>query len=113
MQILLDTNFVLIPGQFRIDIFSQLKGNQLFILDRTLEELKKISKAKLALSLLKKNKVKILKTESTKSTDDLILEIAKKKQIAVATQDKLLKQRLKKNKVKIITLRQKKYLITF
>lgn len=120
MKILLDTNFTLIPAQFKVDIFSELANNQLYILDKTLEELKNIVKkqslkhkkaAKLALTLIKKNKVKILKTKSKLKTDDLILETAKKIKAAVATQDKLLKQKLKKNKVKIITLRQKKYLI--
>lgn len=124
MKIILDTNFLLIPAQFKVDIFSELDKlgtNQLCILDRTLEELKKIIKkqslknkkaAKLALSLIKFKKIKIIKTKSTKKTDDLILEIAKKKKKnAVATQDKLLKQKLNENKVKIITLRQKKYLI--
>lgn len=124
MKILLDTNILLSPYQFNIDIFSELDKlgkNQLYILDRTLQELKKIIEkkklkhkkaAKLALSLIKFKKIKITKTQSKKQTDDLILEIAKKQKYIVATQDKLLKQKLKKNKIKIITLRQKKYLVT-
>ncbi len=123
MKIILDTNFLLIPAQFKVDIFSELDKlgtNQLYILDRTLEELTDIVKkqslknkkaAKLALSLIKFKKIKIIKTKTTNKTDDLIVEIAKKKKNTVATQDKLLKQKLNENKVKIITLRQKKYLI--
>ena len=63
----------------------------------------------MTLLLLKKNKVKILKTKSNKRVDDLIIETAKKG-YAVATQDKALKQRLKRQNIKVITLRQKKYL---
>lgn len=119
MKTLLDTNFLMAIGQFKVDVFSQL-GNQIYILDRTLQELKTITKkqslknkkaAKLALELIKTNKVKTIKTTSAKKTDDLILETAKKHKYIVATQDKLLKQKLKQNKVKIITLRQKKYLL--
>ncbi len=119
MKTILDTNFVLIPAQFKVDIYSELANNQLYILDKTIDELKSIIKfqslkhkkaAKLALSLIKANKVKIIKTNSNLHTDDSILETAKKLKYAVATQDKALKQKLKKNKVKIITLRQKKYL---
>lgn len=120
MKTILDTNFIMAVGQFKIDIFSALANHQLYILDRTIEELNKIIKeqtlkhkkaAKLALSLIKAKKVKIIKTKSDKKVDDLIVEIAEKNKYIVATQDKLLKQKLKQNKVKIITLRQKKYLI--
>ena len=56
MKILLDTNFTLIPAQFKVDIFSELANNKLYILDRTLEELKNIKNSKLTLSLIKKKK---------------------------------------------------------
>ena len=46
-KILLDTNFLLIPYQFKIDIFTQIDKISMFkygifALDKTLEELKKI-----------------------------------------------------------------------
>lgn len=116
MKALLDTNFLLIPAQFKVDIYSELANNQLFILDKTIDELKKIQKqqslkhkkaAKLTLDLIKAKKVKIIKTKKGK-VDDLIVEIAKKNKYAVATQDKALKQRLKRQNIKVITLRQKK-----
>lgn len=66
---------------------------------------------KVALSLIKKNNVKIIKTEPGKRVDDLIIETAKNNKYAVATQDKLLKQRLKKEGIEVVTLRQKKYLL--
>ncbi|MBW2977420.1 hypothetical protein KY331_01100 [Candidatus Woesearchaeota archaeon] len=120
-KILLDTNFLLIPTQFKVDIFSEidrimLEKYQLFVLDKTIDELKKITAdkkqklknrkaAKLGLQILKTKKVKILKTKEDLSVDDLI---AKLKGYVVATQDIGLKKRIKG---KIITLRAKKKLI--
>ena len=42
--------------------------------------------------------------------DDIILDLAEKDEIIVATQDKALKLALKQKDIKVITLRQKKYL---
>lgn len=120
MKIILDTNFLLIPAQFKVDIFSEIQRiadfkYQLYVLDKTIDELKKIIKeqrgkhkaaAKLALALVKNKKVKTLKTTGDKYVDDLLVEQSKKGAI-IATQDLGLKRRLKKP---YIFLRQKKYL---
>ncbi len=119
-QIILDTNFLLIPAQFKVDIFSEIQRiadfkYQLFVLDKTLDELKKIQKeqrgkhkaaAKLALALIKNKKVKIIKTTQDKYVDDLLVDYSKKGAL-IATQDIGLKKRLKKP---YLVLRQKKYL---
>lgn len=123
-KILLDTNFLLLPAQFNVDIFSEIDRiclfkYQLFILDKTIDELKKIiadkkqklknrQAAKLALLLLKEKKVKILKTKADLPVDDIIVGL---KGYIVATQDIGLKRRLKSKKTKLITLRAKKKLI--
>lgn len=123
-KILLDTNFLLIPLQFKVDIFSEFEricnfNYKIYILDKTLEELNKIIETqkgknkdagKFALKLVKLKKLNIIKTTKNIHTDTLIVETAKNEYI-VATQDKLLKKRLKSEKIPIITLRQKKYLI--
>jgi|TARA_B100002003_G_C14135795_1_gene546238 rRNA-processing protein FCF1 len=123
-KILLDTNFLLIPAQFKVDIFSEIEriysfSYKLFILDKTTEELKDIMEnqkgknkaaAKLALKLIAIKKINILKTAKDIHTDTLIAEIAEKGYV-VATQDKELKRALKSKNVPIITLRQRKYLI--
>ena len=133
-NVLLDTNFLLIPAVFNVDIFSEferiLPNYELFILDKCIKELEGIvgnqkgkhrSAAKIGLSLLKKYNVGIIKTEkhinrdkplpTIHYVDDIILDLAVKNNYVVATQDKELKEKLKKQGVKIITLRQKKYLI--
>lgn len=123
-KIILDTNFLLIPAQFKVDIFSEidrimLESYQLCVLDKTIDELNKIisgkqklknkNAAKLALQLLKAKRVKVLKTKKDKNADELILDRAKKG-VLVATQDRVLKNRLK-NKVSIISLRKKSHVV--
>jgi len=123
-KILLDTNFLLIPYQFKVDIFTQIDRismfqYKLYILDRALGELKNIVKgqkgknrdsAKIALQLVVIKNVSVIKTNGNKNTDDVILDIASKEDYFVATQDKDLKRRLINLGVSVIVLRQKKIL---
>ena len=124
-KIILDTNFLLIPAQFNVDIFSEFKRvcdfkYELCIMEGSLEELEKIQKdenqkgsdkraAKMALLLLKKQEHKIIKS-GIEHVDDAIIDYCKKHECAVATQDALLKKRLKEHGRKIIILRSRKFL---
>ena len=122
-QIILDTNFLLIPSKFRVDIFEEIHRlcsfkYSLCIIDRTLDELRSITKplkekmhAKLAMKLINAYKINILKTEKDGDVDSLILQTVNKQDFIVATQDKFLKKKLKSGGIPVITLRQKQYLI--
>ncbi len=110
-KIILDTNFLL----SKFDFFSELERicdfkYQIFILDKTIEELKNKKLEKLAKDIIKKKEIKVIKTEKNKSTDNLLLDLAEKEKFIVATQDKELKQKLKQKDIKIITIRQKTHL---
>ena len=121
VRIILDTNFLLIPSQFKVDIFSEIQRvmeekYKLYVLDKTVDELNKIIKspkekqrnklaASIALQLIKVKGVTIIKTKAG-NVDDLLVEKIKKEDI-VATQDKELKRRLP---CRILYLRQKKIL---
>ncbi|MFH1064659.1 MAG: nucleotide-binding protein [Candidatus Woesearchaeota archaeon] len=123
-HIILDTNFLLIPAQFKVDIFTEIdrivkEPYELCIMESTLDELKILMAtesgkdkraAGLALQMLEKKKVKHLKTEKHLNTDKLIVESAKSPDFMVATQDKELKRILKENNVQLIVLRQKSHL---
>jgi len=124
----LDTNFLMIPGQFKVDIFSELSRilvrPELFTLDLNIKELEEILKegnsrekkaAKIALALIKRKNVSIIKTKSflnriknPKDTDSFIVECSKYG-YAVATQDQELKRRLGRSVPRIV-LRKKKFL---
>ena len=122
-KVVLDTNFLLIPGQFKVDIFSELDRichgtYTVFILDKTLQELERILQkqrgrqkeaAKLALAIIRAKNINTLPS-GKETVDDAIVTLADKDTF-VATQDMALKRRLKGKAGGIITLRQKKYLI--
>ncbi len=121
-KIILDTNFLLIPSQFKVDIFSEIERicsfkYNLFIIDKTIDELKNIIKlqkgknkeaAKIALLLIENKKIKKIKTSENLDVDGLLL---KQKDVITATQDIGLKRKLRQNNIQIISLRQKKYLV--
>jgi rRNA-processing protein FCF1 len=122
VKVILDTNFLLVPGTLRVDVFTKIReldpSAELFVVDKTIDELNKIqaeqkkfrSAAALAVQLLEQQKVKIIKTEKNKNTDLIIAETAEKNKYAVATQDKGLKKLLRQKQIPIIILRQKKYI---
>ncbi|MFQ6020903.1 MAG: PIN domain-containing protein [Candidatus Aenigmatarchaeota archaeon] len=114
MKIILDANFLVDAVRYKVDIFDQLKGNKLYVLDSIIFELEKITErrtkestlARIALELIKR-KAKIIKTN--KKTADPFLIKYSKKGYAIATHDKVLKNKLKKIGAKVIYIRQKKY----
>jgi len=117
LKIILDTNMLMVPVQFKIDIFSKLHG-ELYTMDLCVKELEKLSKgkdkdgaaARVALVLLKTKKVKILKGRK-RNVDSAIVEKAKDGNYIVATNDVCLIKTLKTYGIKIIRLKQKKILI--
>ena len=121
-NIILDTNFLMIPWQFKVDIFSEFEricnfNYRLCIYEQSFSELKNIIQnqsgkdkkaAQFALKLIKLKNIKILKSEK-KDVDSLILENFDENSI-VATQDFILKRKLLEKGASIAILRQKKYL---
>lgn len=125
-KILLDTNFLLLPAQFRIDIFSELRricdfNYRIFILDKSFDELNKIAEeqrgrrkaeVKLTLDILRlkinNNEVKVIDTsDSDENVDDLIVSMDG---YIIGTQDRGLQQRLKQKNARIISMRNQQYL---
>ena len=123
-QVIIDTNFLLIPARFKVDIFTEIdrimkEPHEICILDKTIDELEKIIKeqrgkdkeaAKLGKKIAEAKKIHILKTDKLKNVDRILIEKAEKDKFIVATQDAELKKELKNKGIKIITLRKKKHL---
>ena len=139
IRVILDTNFLLIPGQFKVDIFDEIKKlmncpYKMYIFKATFNELEKIASkkskdspnAKIALKLIKQQNLKTLENSQNSSNsstnhkleraneyyvDAILLENVTNLDI-VCTQDADLKRVLKQRfkKLKIITLKNKKYL---
>lgn len=121
-KIILDTNFLMIPFKFKVDIFSEIDrvcrfNYGLYIFEQSIAELRKIIEmqagkdkraAQIALKLIKLKNIGLIKSDGD-DVDSLILEQASD-DIIVATQDINLRNELLKNGVPVILLRQKKYL---
>lgn len=115
-KIILDTDFLLIGLKHHVDIFNELIricdfGFDIFVVDKTFDELKGKKMEKLAVDFIsnKLNVIYTAKNNDKKTVDEIILELPFD-DIVVCTQDKDLKEKLKKRKIPIITIRQKKYL---
>lgn len=122
-KIVLDTNFLLIPVQFKVDIFSEIEKiclfrYNLYIIDKTFDELKNIIEtqnmksreaAKVALMLIKHKKIDVIKTGEGKP-DDLIADLMGKDWI-LATQDAELRKRASQKGASVIVLRSRKHLM--
>lgn len=114
MRIILDTNFMMLPAQFGVDIFEELKGNELATFSSCINELKIIASgrgrdapsARVALELIKRQKIEIL--NAGKSADKAIIDYAVKNRCVVATNDKKLLKALKDKGIKILRLRQER-----
>lgn len=121
-KIILDTNFLMVPLQFRVDIFSEFNricdfNYRLYIFERTIDELRTIVEkqpakhkkaAQFGLKLIKLKNIGLLKSGQS-GVDNDILEYAGK-DVIIATQDAELKRELREKNIPIIILRQKKYL---
>jgi rRNA-processing protein FCF1 len=117
-KIILDTNFLLIPGHYKVDIFAELDRICLFkykivIYDKVIDELKKLLKAerkkdrdaaKLALALIKAKHLKTTPANSEEYVDNLIFNNADNNTI-VATEDKWLRKKLQKKSIQLVYLR--------
>ena len=124
-KVIIDTNFLLIPGQFKVDIFSEIKRIldvpfELCVVQESIDELNKLvlagkvsdrMAAKLGLVLVRQKHLKTLRSFILKKNADDAIVSKSDENTFIATQDKALRARLREKGAKIIALRQKKYLV--
>jgi uncharacterized protein len=115
LKIIIDTNGFMIPVQFGVDIFEELKRlgfNEFFVPEAVIFEIDRLIKrekgsnrtaAKVARSMMGRCE----RIAGTGSADDVILRLAKDMGAAVLTNDIGLKRRLADNGIQIVFLRQK------
>ncbi len=120
LKVILDTNFLMMPFQFKVDVEKELNR----ILDvrfevcvprsviKELEGLKKSKESKtrriagLALEYAKRFKI----IDVDKKVDEALVELGKNKENIIATNDKQILKKLREIGANIVYLRQKKYL---
>lgn len=121
VRVLLDANFLMLPAQFRVDIFAELEGlvegpHELVTSKGVLSELTRIAMggkedagaAKVALKMVDGRSVKI--DESTEQVDSWLLREGGKEGAIVCTNDAALIKKLRRNKVKVVRLLGKSHL---
>jgi rRNA-processing protein FCF1 len=123
VKVILDSNFLFVPFQFRINIFEEL--DRLFgkaepiVLSTTIEELRQLmakgspkmcKQAAFALKLVEKCRSVAVEKRTNESYDDVILRTAKEWSFPVATNDANLRKKLREAKVTSVFLRQKSHL---
>jgi len=127
VRVILDTNFLMIPAQFKIDIFEELRKlisspYDLCVFQASIDELGKIasgkgrdsSAARIALMLIKQKNLKTLENSYSKNSsyaDEIIVNSVLDSDL-VCSQDIALKRLLKhkSKKIRIITLKARKHL---
>jgi len=124
VKVLLDSNFLLVPFQFRIDIFEELNDllgkAEPIVLSTTVEELKKMAdrippkrrmQFSAALNLAERCEILEVNRESSESYDDVIVRVASELRIPVATNDAELRKRIRRAGLAAVYLRQKAKLV--
>lgn len=114
-KIMLDTNFLVAPFQFSVDIFGELEEMypfaDVYTLESAVEEARSIEGGKfrdLVPELLEKKDVEIVEAEGSSGVDDLLVDASRR--FIVATNDKELKRRIRDRDRPVIILRSKSHL---
>jgi rRNA-processing protein FCF1 len=121
VKIILDSNALFVPFQFKIDIFEELQALlsvkfEPVLLSPIQKELETIAEkgspkmckwASYALKLAEKCTLLEIKEKIEGSTDDVIVEAARKWDCPVFTNDRKLRKRLRNINVPVIYVRQK------
>ncbi|MDD2614013.1 MAG: DNA-binding protein [Methanosarcina sp.] len=116
MKVIIDTNGFMIPIQFGVDIFEELKRlgfDEFFVPEAVALEIEKLIKRERGLN---KTAAKVARSmmggceripDAMGPADDVILRLSKKMGAAVLTNDIGLKRRLAEEGIQTISLRQK------
>jgi rRNA-processing protein FCF1 len=121
LKVILDSNALFVPLQFKIDVFNDLKrllnrSFELILLSSVKRELEVLAEkgspktrknASYALKLAEKCKYVEVDVPASALTDDVIVKIAEEWKAAVFTNDRQLRERLRDISVPVIYVRQK------
>jgi len=115
MIAILDSNALLIPFHFKVDVFSELVklGHIPATILPVINELKGLEKRRLkgaTLAIELSRRCKILDAALGGSVDEVLIKTALKYKAAIVTNDKELQSKLRQNNIPVIQLRQLKYL---
>jgi len=122
-KVLCDTNFLLLPIRFGIDIFTETceainDVAEFFVSSKVIDEITMLMKSakpgferELAFALKLAEECQLMKDDSVKEVDDSLIELALTHSMIIGTTDSELRQRAREAGVKVVYLRQKRYLV--
>ena len=122
-KVLCDTNFLLIPIRFGVDILAETSEAvndivEFYVSSKVVEEINLlISNAKpglereLRFALNMANRFRIIEDDSSLSVDDSLIRLAEKNNMILGTADKELRKKAKNSGVKVVFLRQSRRLL--
>jgi hypothetical protein len=125
LKVILDSNALFVPLQFKIDIFSELerllkRNLELILLSPVKHELEGLAEkglpkmrknASYALKIAERCRYFEVNDMASALTDDIIVKIAKEWSSPVFTNDKQLRKKLRNISVPVIYVRQKSHLV--
>jgi rRNA-processing protein FCF1 len=125
LPVIMDTNFLTVPAQFGVDVFSEAervleRSLEFVLLDSVVEEIKsslerasrtEARKFKVALDLVERcTVVSIPEAAKSAPVDDQLLDYAKSVEGVLATNDRELRERASSQGTPVLLLRGKKHL---
>ena len=122
-KILCDTNFLLVPLRFGVDVFSEADEalndlTEFFVSSRVVDEIKLLRKdakpsfeKELLFALKMIEQCKVIEDTSETLVDDSLIELARINNMVIGTTDSELRKKARMEGVKVIYLRQKRYLV--
>jgi len=125
IQILLDTNFLMVPIRFGVDLQAEIERiiEATFILITTPAVVEELKQLKMSVKVGELKEINFALTLAEKITivdeilvpeekvDDQLIRIAKREGCVVATTDSELRRRLRRAGLPVIFLRQARYLV--
>ena len=122
-KILCDTNFLLIPLRFGVDVFTESDEvlndlTEFFVSSRVLDEIKLLREGakpslekELLFALKMAEQCVLIEDASEIEVDDSLVQLAKENDMVLGTSDSELRKKARQEGVKVIYLRQRRYLV--
>lgn len=113
MKVVIDTNALMIPGQFGVDIITEIErllpNAELVVIESTVRELKNVDdkkSASLALQLIERNNISVEKEPG--ETDYAVVTYAQRNSGVVFTNDREMKKKCVQMRIPVMFLKKKR-----
>jgi hypothetical protein len=112
----LDSNFLLIPFQFNVDVFRELdrvleRRYRAYVTDGVLRELRRLRGREGRAALRLAARLPVIETGGGGDVDAALMRLAMEGNTIICTNDKILIEKLRGKGLPVVYLRQRKYLV--